>query len=108
MFDLFVNDLTGNFSIRFLNKYFNGNLKIALMAYNAGITGYKKANNYWYYEKVMKQKNRFSDRISVLKKAGLRPARKALLGVVSTNAWWRNWFDSKKAIRLLKKGLFFI
>lgn len=56
LMDLKTQILISTAYLEFLTKYFNGNFKIALMAYNAGITGYKKANNYWYYEKIIKQK----------------------------------------------------
>lgn len=38
-----------------LKEKFNGNMRIVLRAYNAGPSGYKKANNDWYYEKIKKQ-----------------------------------------------------
>lgn len=38
-----------------LKEKFNGNLRISLRAYNAGTSGYKKAKNDWYYEKIKKQ-----------------------------------------------------
>ena len=43
------------FYLKNLKEKFNGNLRISLRAYNAGPSGYKKAKNDWYYEKIKKQ-----------------------------------------------------
>lgn len=43
--------------VDFLSKMFKGNLKTTMMAYNAGISGYKKVNNVWYYKKIIGAKS---------------------------------------------------
>ena len=41
--------------IKDLKEKFNGNLRLALRAYNAGPSGYKKAKNDWYFDRIQKQ-----------------------------------------------------